>query len=242
VNLLLLQPDDFIGAQRVRLTGRRCRHLREVLGVQPGQQLRVGVIDGPMGQGRVTATTPTAVELQVELAQAPPEPLPLTLVLGLSRPKMMRRIFRTIAELGIKHAVIVNTRRVEKSFWQSPALAADAVRHSLCEGLEQARDTVLPLIEYRRRFKPFAEDELPALTRGRRALAAHPGAAAAAPPADNGDSLLLCIGPEGGFIPYEIELLERAGCSTVDLGPRILRVENAITVAATRLLAPGPPA
>jgi len=241
VNLLLLQPDDFIGVQRVRLTGRRCRHLREVLGAQPGQQLRVGVIDGPMGQGRVTATTPTAVELQVELAQAPPEPLPLTLVLGLSRPKMMRRIFRTIAELGIKRAVIVNTRRVEKSFWQSPVLAADAVRHSLCEGLEQARDTVLPHIEYRRRFKPFAEDELPALTRGCRALVAHPGGAAAAP-ADNGDSVLLCIGPEGGFIPYEIELLERAGCSAVDLGPRILRVENAITVAATRLLAPRPPA
>ena len=43
------------------------------------------------------------------------------------------------------------------------------------------------------------------------------------------------IGPEGGFIPYEVDKLETAGCQTVSLGPRILRVENAITSLIGRL-------
>jgi RsmE family RNA methyltransferase len=35
--------------------------------------------------------------------------------------------------------------------------------------------------------------------------------------------ILLVIGPEGGIIDYEIELLKKAGCQIMDLGPRILR-------------------
>ena len=207
-----------------------------MLGVRTGQALRVGLLNGPTGRGRVSAVAEDHVELQVELTEAPPAPLPVTLVLGLSRPKMMRRIFRTIAELGIKRAYVIHTRRVEKSFWQSPALAGEAVRGYLCEGLEQARDTGLPVIEYRRRFKPFIEDELPGLIGDGTALVAHPGGVP--PPGCPGAPIVLCIGPEGGFIPYEVDLLKSAGCRTVDLGPRILRVENAITLATARLVAP----
>jgi 16S rRNA (uracil1498-N3)-methyltransferase len=43
------------------------------------------------------------------------------------------------------------------------------------------------------------------------------------------------IGPEGGFIPYEVEHLAAAGCEAVSLGPRILRVENALSTLLGRL-------
>ncbi|HDY83698.1 MAG TPA: 16S rRNA (uracil(1498)-N(3))-methyltransferase, partial [Halieaceae bacterium] len=46
---------------------------------------------------------------------------------------------------------------------------------------------------------------------------------------------LVVIGPEGGFIPYEVEKLREAGCEAVSLGPRILRVENALTSLLGRL-------
>jgi RsmE family RNA methyltransferase len=45
----------------------------------------------------------------------------------------------------------------------------------------------------------------------------------------------LAIGPEGGFIPYEIEKLQQAGFAGVHLGARILRVENAVTALVSRL-------
>jgi RsmE family RNA methyltransferase len=45
----------------------------------------------------------------------------------------------------------------------------------------------------------------------------------------------LAIGPEGGWIPYEIEELTEAGLQPVQLGDRILRVETAVSALLARL-------
>ena len=45
----------------------------------------------------------------------------------------------------------------------------------------------------------------------------------------------LLIGPEGGFIPYEVDLLKKNGCQVVSLGNRILRTETAISYVLGRL-------
>ncbi|MCK9907305.1 RsmE family RNA methyltransferase, partial [Frankia sp. Cpl3] len=42
-----------------------------------------------------------------------------------------------------------------------------------------------------------------------------------------GDSLLVLIGPEGGFSADEVALAEAAGIKPVTFGPRILRTETA---------------
>lgn len=45
--------------------------------------------------------------------------------------------------------------------------------------------------------------------------------------------LALVIGPEAGFLPAELRLLEGAGARFVSLGPLVLRTETAALVAAT---------
>lgn len=92
-------------------------------------------------------------------------------------------------------------------------------------GLEQARDTVLPRVQLERRFKPFVEDRMPALIAGNPAFVAHPGGTAEIAKGP----CTVAIGPEGGFIPYEIEMLEKAGFKTVSLGARIFKCETALT-------------
>jgi RsmE family RNA methyltransferase len=234
VNLLLFSDADRDDAGRVRITGPRLAHLREVLDSQPGESLRVGEIGGLAGQGAVESISDREAVLSVTLTTPPPAKLPLVLLLALPRPKQLRRILRSVAELGIAELHLLNSYRVEKSYWQTPALEPHGVQRSFLDGLSQARDTVLPTLHLHRRFKPFVEDQLPGMLAGKRALVAHPGDH---PTAERqpGATTLIAIGPEGGFIPYEVEKLREAGCAPCSLGPRILRVENAVTAAASRL-------
>ena len=117
---------------------------------------------------------------------------------------------------------------------RSPLLAPETLREYLLQGLEQARDTLLPSVQCHRQFKPFVEDRLPRMAAGKNALLAHPGDHPPCPRGGPGE-VLLVVGPEGGFIPYEVEKLQAAGCQAVALGPRILRVEHAVTALLGRL-------
>lgn len=237
MNLALLFTEDFVASDRAVLTGRRLTHLHQVLKVAEGDLIPVGRAGGNIGSGRVLQLTDTRAEIQVELTAAPPPPLPLTLILAMPRPKMFRRVLQTCATLGVKDIWLINSYKVEKSFWQTPWLSAEHLRENLTLGLEQARDTLVPEVHIRKLFKPFVEDELPALLAGKRALVAHPGTAAPCP-SHLDQPAALCVGPEGGFTPYEVGKLEDAGCEGVHLGRRILRVETAVPVLVSRLFDP----
>jgi len=234
MNLLLLEQDDLVSDQQALITGRRLQHLRDVHQVEVGKQLKTGLINGSMGSATVVAISESQITLDLVLDTPPPSALPLTLILALPRPKMMRRILQTIATMGVKKLYIVNSYRVEKSFWQSPWLTSEKIRAQLILGLEQGCDTILPEVHLCQRFKPFVEDELPAICAGKIAIVAHPKTDAACP-IHLQDESVLAIGPEGGFIPYEVEKLEACGFSAFTLGARILRVETAIPVLLSRL-------
>lgn len=234
MNLILLCISDFIDPHCVRITGRRFQHMRHVHQAQVGEHFRVGVINGLIGRGEVTAQTDHHVELRIHLNQAPPKPLPLRLIMALPRPKMLKRTLETLATLGVKELWLINSYRVDKSYWSTPILRPDKLLEHLLLGLEQAGDTRLPTVHLRKRFKPFVEDELPAIAQGTRALVAHPYEAAPCPPAE-AELTTLAIGPEGGFISYEIDKLREAGLEAIHLGPRILRVETAVPVLLSRL-------
>lgn len=234
MNLLLLDEPDFVSADRVLLRGRRLQHMREIHQANPGDSLRVGLVGGLMGSGRILSLTAQQAELEVSLDQPPPPKLPLTLLLAMPRPKMFRRILQHCATLGVAQIVLLNSYRVEKSFWQTPFLQPDSIRENLLLGLEQARDTVLPELHIEKRFKPFVEDRLPELLGDSLGLVAHPGDYPPCPRAVDG-AVTLAIGPEGGWIAYEVDKLIEAGLQPVQLGERILRVETAVTALVARL-------
>lgn len=234
MNLLLLEEQDFTAPQQVRLSDRRLQHMLEIQQVAVGDSLRVGQVNGLMGEGTVVALDQQQAELRVSLTQPPPAKLPLTLLLAMPRPKMFRRILQHCATLGVAEIILLNSYRVEKSFWQTPFLQPEVIRENLLLGLEQARDTALPSVRIEKRFKPFVEDHLPALVAGTTGLVAHPGDFPACPRALAGP-VTLAIGPEGGWIPYEVDKLRAAGLQPIQLGDRILRVETAVTALIARL-------
>jgi RsmE family RNA methyltransferase len=234
VNLLILTSDDCPEPGLARLSGRRLEHVKNVHRAVVGDTLRVGMLGGLMGSAEIISLSRDELILRTDLDSLPPEKLPLTLLLSLPRPKMLKRILQTVASMGVARLVLMNSYRLRKSFWDSPWLQPAVMHEQLLLGLEQARDTVLPEILIEPLFKPFVEDRLPELCHGTRCYVAHPGVTEHCPVALN-QPLTLAIGPEGGFIPYEVDKLVETGFEAVNLGPRILRVETAVTALVARL-------
>lgn len=237
MNLLLLEPAELDDRGEARLTGRRHQHAREVLRVQAGQALRVGVRGGQVGTAEVLAEDEAGLALRVALEGPPPPRAGVDLVLAIPRPKALKRVLPAVASLGVDRVVLVNAARVEKSYFDSKVLAADFVAGLLDLGLEQARDTVAPVVELRTRLRPFVEDELPAWCGGALRLLPHPVAPGPLPVVPAAGRAVLAIGPDGGWVPSEVALFEAAGFRPFSLGPRVLRVEVAVPVALGALRA-----
>lgn len=234
MNLILIEPADLIaGTGRARLNDRRLQHVRDIHRAALGDRLRVGMLNGPLGFGTVVRLD-DVLELELALTETAPPPLPVTVLLALPRPKALRRLLQGLTAMGVKSIFLMNAWRVEKSYWQSPLLAPEMLQQQLVLGLEQARDTQLPAVALRPRFKPFIEDEIPAIAAGSLTLVAHPDADEACP-RNIGAAVTLAIGPEGGFIQYEVDLLRAHGFLPVTLGPRRLRVEQAVATLLGRM-------
>lgn len=229
MNIVLLHPEDWTSTSQVRLTGHRAEHLRRILGVSPGDQVRVGLVNGDAGIGTVVTQDTDAVTLEVILTAPAGERHPFDLVVALPRPKMLRRVLRTVAEFGVANLHLIHSYRVEKSYWQSPLVSQPRIEAALLAGMERSADTRMPSVHLHHRFRPFIEDVLPEIAEGRRCVIAHPGSTMPLK-GISGPGVVL-IGPEGGFIPFELELASANGAEPVSIGERILSVDTAVTAA-----------
>lgn len=234
MNIVLLHPEQCRGQRWVINEPRQIIHLRQHLAIAPGDTLKVGVRAGQRYLTKVLAVADDNIELEPLQQQQPPAKLPVTLIVALPRPKVLRRLIMDSVSLGVEKIVLLHSYRVDKSYWQSPYLKQ--LDDYVTLGLEQAGDTIAPKIEMFKRFKPFVEDILPGyISAERPAFVAHPYAETLMPFACQ-QACTVVIGPEGGFIPYEIDLLEKNGVQPVALGARILRTETAISYVLGRLM------
>ena len=237
MNILLLHPEERVDSHYWRVSGARFRHITELLERGTGDTLRAGVLNGMLGSATVKEIDHAAQQLLVSFRaeDEPPAPLPLKLILALPRPKMLKRVLIDASSLGIKQIVLLNSWKVDKSYWQTPHLNADLLREKLILGLEQAMDTTLPELILAPRFKPFVEDELSLFSSGSKKIVAHPGEYPQMPH-DISEPVTLAVGPEGGWTEYEKEMFESQGFECRALGQRILRVETALPTLVGRIM------
>ncbi len=233
MNLIVLNSEDIINGQ-AEINGKKLEHILSFIKPLPGDTLKIGILNGLTGEGTVSEISDSKLALTLNMHEDPPPPLPLKLILAMPRPKVLNRVLQHATAMGIKEIYIIKTWRVEKSYWESPMLEEANLYNQMITGLEQGKDTILPSIQIRKRFKPFVEDELPSIIKGGLALAAHPSAEISCP-REMKTGVTLAIGPEGGFIPYEITALMNIGFKPVSLGERILRVETALPFLIGRL-------
>lgn len=242
MNILLFEPFELAGSLlSLAEQDRRAQHIIRVLGLAPGDDLRVGMLNGNMGTARILGLENGRLDMEVSLATPPPVPAGIELILALPRPIMLQRILKQATVLGVRRFHLIRSQKVQKSFFQGSVLQAENLRELLLQGLEQAVATRLPEVCLHQRFRPFVEDVVPTLKAASRLLA-HPGEGptlAGLHGTKQIDApLLLAIGPEGGWSEHEVGAFRDQGFTSFSLGPRILHVDTAVLVllAQVRLL------
>lgn len=245
MNLIILDPKQSLGEGVYTLTDRQQLHISNVIKASSGDVLRVGLLNGKMGDGVYQAPdnepkgdrvngTGTGTIYSLSLTLEPPVPLPIVVVMALPRPNMLKRTLQNMSAMGVKEIYLIHSAKVEKSYWQSPVVQLDVIEPVLLEGLEQAKDTMMPKCQLVPRFRPFVEDQLPEILEGKRGLLAHPYQAQACP-VNLHEPSVLALGPEGGWNEFEVAKWLAAGMESVHIGERILRVETVVPVLLSRL-------
>lgn len=234
MNMVLLEAHLTASADQWLIDNpRQLKHLQQHLQLSVGDTLKIGVRNEQRYLTEVLYVSEQRIIVKPIRVEAIPEKLPVHLILALPRPKVLRRIIMDVVTLGVERISLIHSYRVDKSYWQTPFL--QQLDDYVTLGLEQAGDTIAPEIQLYKRFKPFVEDVLPTwITEEKPAYVAHPYTESSMPYAIQ-HSCILVIGPEGGFIPYEVDLFKKNGCQVMSLGNRILRTETAVSHILGRL-------
>jgi len=242
MNLIILTESDRIDAGRYRLSDHRAEHIRAVLNLGEGDTVEVGVLNGPVGTARLLKVSGEEVELQGdewrETITSKPE---IDLICALPRPQTVKKVLLTAAMMGVRSVHLIRANRVEKSYFQSPLIEPGNQLPYLIEGLAQGRLTRLPAVQVHDRFRRFFEDELDGLIS--KAEETPQRLLCSPETTDTLDSVFdarvgqvtIAIGPEGGWVPFEIELMQERGFRPFTLGRWTLRVEHAVTSALAQV-------
>jgi 16S rRNA (uracil1498-N3)-methyltransferase len=252
-----------IQTDRATLTGPEAHHLLHVMRAKPGAEVVLFDSSGAEFDAVVERTTRAEVELAVRSRREVDRELPRALTLAVALPKGDRQkwLVEKAVELGVRRLVPLQTAR---GVAQPVAQALDRLRRAVIEASKQcgrnrlmeiaAPETLPALIaatadvpcrwlahprgdaagELSRRTQSYCVEsrtQSHCVETGRSETASYLGSRSEAA------SYLAAIGPEGGFTDEEVSLALAAGWQTLDLGPRILRVETAALAVAAMLAA-----
>ncbi len=228
--------DKPISGDRAVLDGPEAHHLIHVMRALPG--LHVVLFDGSGAEfpAIVHRVGRSEVELEVLSREPIDRELPFDVTLGVALPKGDRQkwLVEKAVELGVTRIVPLRTQRAVA---QSVGRALTRLRRAVVEASKQCGRNRLLQIGEPQSWPDFVHDGGSATCR----LLAHPQgvhqAAHLPVPDEMPPRVLLGAGPEGGFTDDEAALATAAGWQSVDLGPRILRVETAALLLAALVVA-----
>jgi 16S rRNA (uracil1498-N3)-methyltransferase len=225
-----------IAASRAVIEGAEASHLKNVLRLTRGDT--VCLVDGSGFEYRalIDRLLPGRVELSISGRKPSPgvAPIRIDAAQGYLKDQKMDRVVRQLAELGIARFIpLISERAVVRPVAGRSCFRRERWRKISIEALKQCRRGDLMSIEDSIDFKSLLET---GRRYGRCILFWEGGTQALTPqrPAEaaaEAQSVLVALGPEGGFSDQEAAAAEAAGFWIVKLGPRILRAETAAVAA-----------
>ncbi len=221
--LRLLIDEVPVQGGEVKLDAARSHHLVTVLRADEGQE--VLVLDGRGGTAKaILREAGRHCRLDCRAPARHPDPtLLLQAWMPLIRTERLDVALEKLTELGVSRVCLYSS--AHSGNLRRPADMARLRR--ICEAaLEQSGNPWLPQVD--------APVQLESLLAGRHEplVLASPGASPLTQLPVQTGALALVAGPEGGFSPEELELLQARAVAKVGLGPHILRAETAMILLA----------
>ena len=241
MNLIILTDTDRTTESVFRISDHRAEHIRAVLKRGVGDSVAVGILNGPTGSAKITLAEPNLIELQCDRWHEVVPPTPeIDLICALPRPQTLKKVLLTCAMMGVRSLHLVRANRVERSYFQSPLIQTENQLPYLIEGLSQGKLTRLPQVQVHDKFRRFFEDELPTFGPDNSASLRLLCSPVTEAPLDKvlgagAAQVVIAIGPEGGWVPFETELMQSLGFRGFTLGRWTLRVEHAVTAALAQV-------
>jgi 16S rRNA (uracil1498-N3)-methyltransferase len=241
MNLIIISESD-IEKDLVHLTDARATHIKEILRSEVGDIIEIGIVNGPRGKAEIIKITDNEVVLKSdELKEYPPPQPTIDLICALPRPQTLKKVLIISATMGVRHLYLIRANRVEKSYFHSPLLQPENYTPFLIEGLSQGKHTRLPEVSIHDRFKVFFDEVLPQFINKSSVKPT-----LLLPDMDSSNNLndvyinntsplVVAIGPEGGWVPFELDLMENIGFKKFTLGRWTLRVETAVAGVLNQL-------
>lgn len=240
MNLIILYGSDHLGDGRYFISDYRADHIIDILKLSPGDQIEIGLLNKARGTASVEKIDGREVYLgDLKLDEAEVAKNYIDIICALPRPQTLKKILFTSAMMNVRNLYLIKANRVEKSYFHSPLLNEDNYKKFLLDGLMQGKNVRMPKVRLFDKFKIFFEDELDRYYENENNLIK------IVPHLEtdiylnefeiDNKNIVMALGPEGGWVPFEIELMESLGFKQVKLGNWILRVEHALTSALAQL-------
>lgn len=239
MNLILLCDRDKIENEIYRLDDFRAVHIINVLRFKKDDQIKVGFVGGSKKLATILEADKNSIKLKLE--QTIPDNIPssnIDLIVALPRPQILKKVLFICGMMNVNKLHLIRSHRVEKSFYQSPLLKEDNIKKQLYDGMMQGENLNLCEVIIHERFKNFFQDHLTdKYDQNYLKLCADSRTVNSLDKfvKSSQNKLLVAIGPEGGWVDFEIELIQSIGFELFTLGAYNLRVEYAVNAAISQL-------
>lgn len=225
-----VEPDQWTDS-KVEITGDDVHHLVTVMRASVGETIIVSDGAGKSALARLSSLEPKRVTADIieQLEQSSELPINVTIAQGLPKGDKMEWILQKGTELGaFAFFPFSSERTIVKLDAKKEGKKLERWQKIVKEAAEQSHRSVLPVVKqplgFAQLVKQAADYTSAVIAYEKEDETGLKGVCSQLSP---GDSLLVMIGPEGGFSEDEVALARAAGIRSVTLGPRILRTETA---------------